>query len=808
MGIRTLFLFIFLFLTQPLLHGQVHERKKLTALRIDQALKIDGKLDEAVYARADTARDFMQLNPYNGQPSYQPTEVYIFYDDNALYIGALLYDNPDSIRSYITTRDNIGMSDYFDVFLDPNNEGLTGYEFLVTPANSQTDLKAVKRDGYDNEDSSWDAVWQSATRIHEKGWNVEIRIPYSALRFPVKEEPVWGLNFFRRLRRYNSNNCWNFVDVEVAGFIQQSGELHGLKDIKSPVRLSVTPYVAGYVEQQSGHDPVPYFKGGMDIKYGISESHTLDMMLIPDFGQIQSDDQQLNLSPYEIYYDEKRQFFVEGVELFERAGIFYSRRIGGKPKFSDLSGKLNENEVASYNPTETQLINATKISGRDKKGWGIGFLNAMTLAGEALVYDTLTGETRKIVTQEFTNYNVTVVEKALTNNSYLSLINTNLSLIGNPYMANVTGTEFQLKNKQQTYQLSGSGALSYKSTAEQKTGYHYRMEVRKVKGKFRFSAKHETSSDTYDPNDMGYLQRNNDMDNQLNLTYNINEPFWILKSWYAEAELENTRLFNPGKHISNEAWIWSSARFKNEMWVGGFVGYNFSINDYFETRVNNRFYKIPQHWMGEFNFETDANKKLSFSCNYGGNRAANDPEMYGYWSYANLWWKASPRFWMIYNISTNQERNYRGYVRHEDEQRVWFGNYNRHTLVNTFSTGYNFNTKMAVDFRARHYWSWAEYNQLFFLNADGSLTPEPGNPSEANVNYNAFNIDMTFKWEFAPGSELSLAWKNSLYSENDKIGQAFFPNLNEMFQVAQTNSLSLKVLYYIDYNTIRTPAGS
>ncbi|MBN1924613.1 MAG: carbohydrate binding family 9 domain-containing protein, partial [Prolixibacteraceae bacterium] len=588
------FFIILLILISVLSFAQEHERKKVTAIRISEPLKIDGILDEDVYLIAQPAKDFLQLNPHNGKPSYQSTEVRIFYDDDAIYFGAMLFDNPDSIRSYITTRDNLGVSDYFDIFIDPNNEGLTAYEFVVTPANSQTDLKAVKSNGYDNEDSSWDAVWQSATSINEKGWSAEFRIPYSALRFPQKEDPVWGLNFFRRLRRYNSNNSWNFVSAEVAGFIQQSGELHGLKDIKSPVRLSITPFVAGYIEGESSDgEPNFLFKGGMDLKYGISESHTLDMMLIPDFGQIQSDDKVLNLTPYETYYDEKRQFFVEGVELFNRADIFYSRRIGGTPKFNELTDKLKNNEKVTYNPTEAQIINATKVSGRDKKGWGIGFLNAMTLQSEAEITDTITGEKRKVVTQEFTNYNVTVVEKSLPNNSYLSVINTNLTMIDNPYMANVTGTEFQFKNKKQTYLLSGSGALSYKSLAEDKTGFKYEMDLRKVTGKFRFSLSTEVNSDTFDPCDLGYLQRNNDVENSLNLSYNIHEPFWIFKNWHAEAEFENSRLYKPSVQMGNEGYIWTSALFKNNMWIGMFIAYDWPKNDYYVTRVTNRYFTVP-----------------------------------------------------------------------------------------------------------------------------------------------------------------------------------------------------------------------
>lgn len=783
--------------------GQQIQRKKVTTLRIDIPIKIDGILDESVYQQGEKATDFVQLMPYNGKPSFQPTEVQIFYDDNAIYIGAMLYDNPDSIQNYITTRDDLGISDYFDFFIDPNNEGLTGYEFAVTPANSQCDLKAVKNSDGDNEDSSWDAVWQSATNINEKGWSVEFRIPYSALRFPVKEVPVWGLNFFRRIRRYNSNNSWNFISSEISGFIQQTGELHGLKDIKAPVRLSVTPYVATYVETETGGSkPNSYFKGGIDLKYGLSESHTLDMMLIPDFGQIQSDDEQLNLSPYEIQYNEKRQFFVEGTELFNRVGIFYSRRIGSNPKFSDIdSSELKANEKVTYNPSVTQLVNATKISGRDKNGWGIGFMNAMSLPSKAQITDTITGNVREQETQPFTNYNVTVIEKAMKNNSYVSLINTNLAMVGNPYLANVTGTEFQLKNKNQTYQLTGAGAFSYRNQADDKTGYGYKIGVKKVKGKLRFLWDRTALNKTYDPNDMGYLQRNNDISDNEQISYNIYNPFWIFKNWYIHARNQNTMLWSPNKEVENQQRFWTEATFKNNLWLGLFYGRSFGTHDYYETRVDNRYYKGPPYSMYEIDFQTDYNKKLSWYICLGA-YVSDQNNNKGLWGNSNISWKATPRLNLYCNVSTNQDVNNFGYVDDYGRDSVIFGRFERHTLVNTLSASYAFNTKMTIDFRGRHYWSWADYDSYYFLNPDGSLKPYASYSDNADVNFNAFNIDMSFKWEFAPGSELSLVWKNSIYTDNEKMNLPFGKNFTETFKSDQTNSLSLKILYYIDYNSL------
>ncbi len=803
MGTKLVLLLVLIALISFSLSAQESLRKKITALRIDVPLKIDGILNESSYNQAEIATDFVQLMPYNGKPSYKPTEVKILYDDDAIYIGAMLYDDPDSIQSYITTRDNIGVSDYFVFFIDPNNEGLTAYEFIVTPANSQTDIKAIKGSNGDNEDSSWDDVWQSATNINDKGWSLELKIPYSALRFSVKENPVWGLNFFRRIRRYNSNNSWNMVHQEISGFIQQSGELHGLKDINAPVRLSVSPYVATYVKNHAGTSDYNFqFKGGVDLKYGLSESHTLDMMLIPDFGQIQSDDEELNLSPYELFYDEKRQFFVEGTELFNRVGMFYSRRIGGEPKFNDIEdSKLKANEKVTYNPNETQLINATKISGRDKNGWGVGFLNAMSLSGKAIITDTLTGKTRELVTQPFTNYNVTVVEKALSNNSFISLLNTNMAMVNSSYLANVTGSEFQLKNSNQTYQLSGKAALSYRSEAEDKTGYLYKLSLSKVKGKFKFLIDHTTVNDKFDPNDMGYIQRNNEISDDAQISYNIHEPFGIFKSWYGHVRIENTMLFSPTRQVENQMRFWTEATFKNNWWAGLFFGHSFGNHDYYETRVTNRYFRNPSYNMFELNLQTDNDKKLSGFLCAGGYDSKRKGD-YGFWGNGNLWWKATQHFNFYYDVSTNLDFGNFGYVDDHNRDSVYFGGFIRNTLENTLTMAYSFNTKMKIDFRCRHYWSLANYNSYYFLNTDGSLSLFPEYPENEDKNYNAFSIDMTYKWEFAPGSELSVAWKNSISEENDMMKLSYFKNFKETLAADQLNSISVKILYYLDYKSI------
>ncbi|MFC2151992.1 DUF5916 domain-containing protein, partial [Bacteroidota bacterium] len=438
MRIGILLFIVIIFLSNTTTKAFNNDKRTLETNKVTTSPKIDAEFDDDCWINATIAKDFFQYEPYNGVDPSLPTEVKVVYDDHAIYFAAKMYDtNPDSILKELSTRDSFdgANADLFGVIINTFNDGVNAVSFIVSASGVQSDAKLTG----DDDDENWDAVWESAVKITDDGWNVEMKIPYSALRFPEKEEQIWGLHLWRNIRRYREWSTWNFVDINIQGLINQMGELTGIKDIEPPLRLSVTPYVSGYLENDAddnswGND----FNAGLDLKWGINKSFTLDMILIPDFGQVQSDDEILNLSPYEIRYDEKRSFFTEGTELFNKGGIFYSRRIGSSPKNSDeVEDQLNVNEEVISNPVETKLINATT-----NNGLGIGFINAMTGAADAEIRDSITGEKRLYRTQGFTNYNMIVLDQSLKNNSYLSFVNTNVLHAEENYSANVTGGEF------------------------------------------------------------------------------------------------------------------------------------------------------------------------------------------------------------------------------------------------------------------------------------------------------------------------------------------------------------------------------
>ncbi|RYD71722.1 MAG: hypothetical protein EOP55_20085, partial [Sphingobacteriales bacterium] len=380
---------------------------------------MDGVLDDACWVNVPIATDFFEIRPVPGRVEKQDrrTEMKVLYDDVAIYVYARMYDAPDSVSHELVSRDNIGNADFISIIVDPFYDKMNGNGFFVTAAGVQFDAKYSQ---VGDEDPNWNAVWESAVKLDDKGWTCEMKIPYSALRFSTKDIQNWGLNFSRRIQRSNTQTFWNFVDPKVNGFINQEGLWTGIANVKAPLRLSFSPYLSAYVNHYPANLPgvkntTARFNGGMDVKYGINNSFTLDMTLVPDFGQVQSDNRILNLTPFEVKFNENRQFFTEGTELFNKGDLFYSKRIGSIPSYYNYT-EIGAGDKIIKDQTEAKVLNATKISGRTAKGFGVGIFNAITNSMQTEVEDA-NGNLREVETQPLTNYNILVFDQSLKNNS-------------------------------------------------------------------------------------------------------------------------------------------------------------------------------------------------------------------------------------------------------------------------------------------------------------------------------------------------------------------------------------------------------
>lgn len=800
--------------SQPAADEQAAEKtflqRGVKATRIAVSPKIDGLLTDSCWQLAETADNFVQRELHPDEPSEKRTEVKLVYDDEAIYIGAQLYDEkPDSILRELSTRDNEANADLFGVLFDTYNDDINAYGFFVTAAGTQIDARYSS----DGQDFDWNAVWISNVKMNEQGWAIEMKIPYSALRFSKKEIQTWGFNIIRKVRRTREMSFWNRLNPLINSFVRQFGDLTGLANIKPPVRLSFSPYVAGIVNHypynQPGVSNVNYTaSGGMDVKYGLSDAFTLDMTLVPDFSQVQSDNQVLNLSPFEVQFQERRPFFTEGTELFNRGGLFYSRRVGGTPiGYYDAYAQLNTNEKIIKNPAQTQLLNATKLSGRTAGKLGIGLFNAVSNRMYATTQDTVTGDSRKILTSPYTNYNIVVLDQAMKNNSSLYLVNTNVTREGHYYDANVTGTGLRLNNKKNTYSTGGYGVLTnrfFPDSAKPQTGYSAGFDFGKSGGNFTWAFYGNIKSDKYNPNDLGILLLSNNMDAGLELNYNIYKPFWKVNSLFNNVFISYQRMFNPNAFWNFGIYGNSRTTFAKNFFT---CGINYGIEpvityDYYEPRIPNHYYTFPINYnFGGF-ISTDYRKKLAVDI-YSNYRPFMENDRHNFNIGVTPRFRANNKLSFVYEFSNNFRADDIGFVNYDGADTITFGRRNMNTVSNTISSVYKFTNKMSLSFRLRHYWSEAEYKGYYRLGDDGYLNGYDSYANNHNVNFNAFNIDMVFFWQFAPGSELNLVWKNSLLKRGNAIETDYYDNFKTSLESPQNNMISLKVLYYLDYLKIK-----
>ena len=791
---------LFLFIVSSSL-AQRGEKKWLQTHRVEVPPVVDGVLNDSVWCSAALAKDFTQTVPYNGSSATQNTEVRIVYDDNAIYVGAALYDTaPDSIMLGLGKRDaeddDIN-ADLFSVEFNPYNDGQQLYAFKVSASGTQVDERIT----YNQWDKSWDAVWYSKVTKTDFGWCAELKIPFSALRIPSQRIQTWGLHIWRLIKRSGEWNSWNFVDESVVGTTHQVGLLTGIVDVKPPLRLSITPYLTAYLDYNSRkHNSETSLKGGLDLKYGINESFTLDMMVVPDFGQIPSDDRVLNLTSVETYYSDKRGFFTEGMDLFSRGGIFYSRRIGSKPRFYDsVVGGLGVNELISNNPTESQLINATKFSGRTQGGLGVGLLNAIGPNVYATVEDTVQNTFRHILTQPAINYNLVVFDQSLSNNSYVSIVNSNVTFLERDYAANVVATDFKFSNKSNTYAIIGKGAFSHIGAAKNKDGFFSDLAFRKTSGKLRFNVNNRLLTARYDPTDLGYLENNNAIYNDLTVEYNYYNPVWIFRSWFNNFRVNNAWLYKPTKYAMVEVHLATSATFNNYMTMGLYGGATpIKKYDFFEPRVEGWKYEEPTAFYVGANYNSDRKRILSLYVDSWLWRA-NEYRKQTWQILARPSLRIGNRFTAYYEVSREQLTNAIGYAnKTADNDTIFFGRRNVRNITNTFAVNYMFSSRSALNLRSRYYWSAVEYKQFYILKRDGAMDDSYIGVAGDDINYSAFTIDLAYTWQFAPGSELSVVWKNVVSSSSNIVSGDYFKNLDRTVNLSQLNSLSFKILYYLD----------
>ncbi|MEQ8904569.1 DUF5916 domain-containing protein [Ekhidna sp.] len=396
--------------------GELPPKKSYTTDRLASEIVIDGLLDDVAWDQVDWGGDFIGHRPdYNVAPSQQ-TQFKILYDAKFLYVGIRAWDTePEKIVKRMSRRDGFD-GDFVEINIDSYNDKRTAFSFSASVSGVKGD-EYVSNNG-DDWDSTWDPIWYLRTSVDDKGWIAEFKIPLSQLRFANKENHTWGIQFTRRIFRDEERSTWQPVDPNAPGWVHLFGELNGIQGIKPQKQLEIQPYVLGSTQSYPKEEGNPFrddgneqnLNVGLDAKVGITSDITLDLTVNPDFGQVDADPSRVNLSAFQLFFQERRPFFLEGSNLlsFRTSGgpnnLFYSRRVGGRPHGSSDNVKYMDF------PANTRILGAAKVTGKNAKGFSWGVLESVTNKERAdVVYED--DSRGKEVVEPFTNFLVARVQQ-------------------------------------------------------------------------------------------------------------------------------------------------------------------------------------------------------------------------------------------------------------------------------------------------------------------------------------------------------------------------------------------------------------
>ena len=785
------------------------ERKNAVANRVNEAPVIDGILNDNAWVTSETNSDFYMLRPSNVGParSSHPTTVKIIYDDDAVYFAASMLD-PDgkNIASEISQRDDFyeKKTDFIGISLNPYNDDINFLSFIVTSAGTIADMKSVR--DYDEGDSNFDAVFDAKVSKDDNGWYAEFKIPYSALRFPKKEIQTWGLNFYRRIFNLNEIYTWNYVDRSVGSYSEYLGLLNGIQNIDPPTRLFFYPYSQVNSELYKGNTGTG-FSAGMDIKYGINEAFTLDATLIPDFGQVKFDDVELNLSPFEQQFDEKRAFFTEGTELFDRGGVFYSRRIGGDLDV-DPEDYLQENESVLSSDNSIDLINAIKVSGRTDNKLGIGFFNAITKKTTAILQDSTTQNQREVTLEPLTNYNIVVLDQQLKNNSSITFLNTSVSRNSNFRNAIVSTLNLDYRTKKNNYRIEGSVLRSdIKENGNSTDGYKTTFKINKTKGNFRWMTGVWTTDENYNQDDMGISRWYNNQNIFANISYEIFNPTKYFNQFEFKLSVRHGRRYTPSIKRNNnyegELFFETNKLFKNRLELE----LRTLNKDFFEPRVDGLFVLKPKEFSFRYDLDSDNTKDFVYAIELNATKSidefySEENKKIGF--NAGLNYKISKRLNTSLGIGISEEEDDLGYAGNEGSD-VIIGI--RDVKINqaVFDMVYNIDSYKEIALEFRNYWSSVNYKRYYSLQENGIGDPIVNYPFDGNpnANFNIWNFDLSYNWRFAPGSSATILYRNQIYSNDDQSLISYTESLDNLFGKDIGHQFSIRINYFLDYNRFR-----
>ena len=636
--------------------------KQLSAVRSKEPIQIDGVLSETVWQRAGTTA-FFQQEPNQGRPVSELTEVWVAYDDEALYIAARMHDaHPDSIITRLARRDNDASSDEFAVGIDSYHDKRNAFYFIVSAAG-------VLRDGIlyndDWSDGSWDGVWEAKPRITSDGWCVEMKIPFSQLRFEQQDQYVWGIDFERVIARKKEQSYLVYTPRNESGSVSRYPDLIGIEHITPPTRFEVTPYITERAEYAKHDAGDPFNTGskytpsvGADVKWGLGTNLVLEGTINPDFGQVEVDPAVVNLSDVETYFNEKRPFFLEGMNIFSfgqggvnnywsfnwsSPSLFYSRRIGRSPQRS-----LPEYDYADA-PLGTHILGAAKITGKVIDGWNIGVIEALTrreytqldIAGKrsSIEVEPMTSYTVGRVQRDFNDGHqgagilVTSVNRFFDDEGIKADVNNNAQVAAldgwtafdaeKVYMvsgwaafSNIQGTSERMINLQQSsshyFQRPDAHYFSFDSSATSLNGYAGRFTFNKQKGNMLLNAALGFISPGFESGDLGYLSRTDVINYHVGTGYKWNDP----TDYYRYVNILGS-VFGTFDFGGDATWrgVWGGVDYQlpSYDYIGLYYDYGFESFSDFHTRGGPKMLN-PVCYEWNFNYSSDSRNKYVYGA--------------------------------------------------------------------------------------------------------------------------------------------------------------------------------------------------
>ncbi|MCM4155383.1 DUF5916 domain-containing protein [Gramella sp. AN32] len=735
------------------------EKRTYTTKSVEslEPIKIDGNFDEAAWDAVEWTSDFKEFEPDNNTEPSQQTKMKIVYDDKNLYIAFLCLE-PDrsKIIERMGRRDSFA-GDWVEVNIDSYNDDRTAFSFTTSVSGVKGD-EFVSNNG--NFDPSWNPIWYVKTAIVEEGWTAELRIPLSQLRFGNLEEQTWGLQSTRRYFSNEERSTWQAVPANPAGWVSEFGELRGLKGLKPQKQLEIQPYTVARYQTYEAETNNPYRDGsdakltaGLDAKIGITNDLTLDLTINPDFGQVDADPGAVALDGFEIFFEERRPFFVENKNIFDfnygngSDNLFFSRRIGRTPQ----GAAIGPNIAYVDQPQNTTILGAAKFSGKTKNGWTIGILESLT-ARENASYTNVDGSEDEIIVEPLTNYFVGRVQKDFNDrNSFIGGMFTtthrnmedNISFLhtqafsggldfkhnwqdrkyyleGNAVLSHVQGSKEAILNTQRSivhlFQRSDAGHVEVDPDKTSLSGTGGQIEIGKGGGgNWRYAAGGKWVSPELETNDIGYLRRADDIQEYIGVRRLFNEP----TGWYRRMNIgveQSTAFDFEGNYNRMQYEMGGFINYKNNWWS------EFGAAHKPRIFVNSFLRGGPRWRYNQENFfyifsGTDRRKKVSFDLGYVHSDATQDAFSLRRYVVRSRYQPLNAlSMSLVFEYEENPSKTqYVATRNYNNSAKYILGEIDQETISATFRLDYNINPNFTIQYYGQPFIFKADYHDFNYV---------------------------------------------------------------------------------------------